>query len=58
MCFSDNRKANPRLCGGHLIQGYVSLEKAREDYGVIINPQSMKVDGGATEKLRESLKKK
>ncbi len=35
-----------------VIEGYVSLKKAREDYGVIINPKTMKVDKEATRRLR------
>jgi N-methylhydantoinase B len=38
--------------------GYVSAEKAKEDYGVVINPRTLKVDSDATKKLREALKKK
>jgi N-methylhydantoinase B len=40
-----------------VIEGYVSLEKAREDYGVIINPKTLTLDEEETRKLRESLKK-
>ena len=50
--------------GGHgdpldrdMADGYMSLKTAREDYGVGINLQTMKVDRDATEKLRNSLKK-
>jgi hypothetical protein len=35
----------------------VSLEKAREDYGVIINPKTLTLDEEATRQLRESLRK-
>jgi N-methylhydantoinase B len=38
-------------------EGYVSLEKAREDYGAIINPKTIKVDEEATKKLRDNLTK-
>jgi N-methylhydantoinase B len=41
-----------------VIQGYVTLEKAKEDYGVVINPQTLKVDEEATRKLRDGLSKK
>ncbi len=34
--------------------GYVSIEKAKEDYGVVIEPGTMKVDLEATKKLRTS----
>src|SRR5512136_2940211 len=40
-----------------VMEGYVSLEKAREDYGVIINPKTLTLDEEETRKLRESLKK-
>lgn len=36
-------------------EGYVSLESARKNYGVILDPQTLKVDKEATSKLRESL---
>ncbi len=35
-----------------VINGYISIESARQDYGVVINPQSFEVDEKATEKLR------
>ena len=40
-----------------VMEGYVSLERAREDYGVVIDPKTMKVDEEATKKLRDSLRK-
>ncbi len=39
-----------------VINGYVSLERARSDYGVEIDPSSMKVDGQATQQLRAKMK--
>jgi N-methylhydantoinase B len=38
-----------------VIQGYVSMEKAREDYGVVIDPSTMKLDLSTTEELRKSM---
>ncbi|HEY96783.1 MAG TPA: hydantoinase B/oxoprolinase family protein [Dehalococcoidia bacterium] len=38
-----------------VINGYVSVESARQDYGVVIDPQSFKVDKAATEELRNSM---
>jgi N-methylhydantoinase B len=35
--------------------GYVSLEKAREDYGVVIDPVSLTADPDATQALRNDL---
>jgi N-methylhydantoinase B len=40
-----------------VIEGYVSIESAREDYGVVIDPETGKVDLIATQKLRKDLKK-
>ena len=34
--------------------GYISIEKAKTDYGVVIDPDSLKPDITATQKLRES----
>jgi N-methylhydantoinase B len=38
-----------------VINGYVSVEQARQDYGVIIDPQSFEVDDLATNRLRSGL---
>jgi N-methylhydantoinase B/oxoprolinase/acetone carboxylase alpha subunit len=32
--------------------GYVSIEKAKQDYGVIIEPKSLKLNLDATQRLR------
>ncbi len=40
-----------------VIEGYVSLERAREDYGVVIDPETMTVDEEATRKVRDTLRK-
>ena len=39
-----------------VIDGYVSIEAAREQYGVVIDAATMKVDTEASEKLRGNLK--
>ena len=36
-----------------VIEGYVTLEKAREDYGVMIDPETLKIDLKETKKLRD-----
>ena len=38
-----------------VINGYVSVEHARQYYGVVIDPESFEVDGRATQKLRDNL---
>jgi N-methylhydantoinase B len=45
------------LIENDVIDGYVSVESARNDYGVVINPDTINVDVDASEKLRASLKK-
>jgi N-methylhydantoinase B len=35
-----------------VLESYVSLDKAREEYGVVIDPVTMSVDGPATERMR------
>jgi len=35
-----------------VIYGYVSVERAREDYGVVIDPETYEIDYQATERLR------
>lgn len=39
-----------------VIEGYVSVEKAKEDYGVLIDPKTLRVDMEATKKLRKGEK--
>jgi N-methylhydantoinase B len=48
---------DPEMVVEDVREGYVSLKKAREEYGVIINPKTMKADVKATKKLRENLVK-
>jgi N-methylhydantoinase B len=48
---------DPEMVERDVVEGYVSLERAREDYGVVINPQTLKVDEEETRKLRDTLKK-
>ncbi|MEE8473279.1 MAG: hydantoinase B/oxoprolinase family protein, partial [Dehalococcoidia bacterium] len=37
-------------------EGYLSAGKAREDYGVVIDPDTLQLDSGATGKLRKQMK--
>jgi len=39
-----------------VINGYVSMRSAREDYGVVIKEPEMQVDQEATQKLRDDMK--
>ena len=54
--YGDPLERDPEMVQDDVIQGYVSLEKAKEDYGVVIDAGTMKVDSLATEELRRSMK--
>jgi N-methylhydantoinase B len=43
------------LIENDVVDGYVSGETAKKEYGAVINPDTMKVDADASEKLRASL---
>lgn len=47
----------PEMVERDVMEGYVSLERAKEDYGVVINPETRKIDEEKTRKLRDILKK-
>ena len=55
--YGNPLEREPEMVVSDVIEGYVSLERAREDYGVVIDPKTMKVDEEATKKLRENLRK-
>jgi N-methylhydantoinase B len=39
-----------------VLGGFVSAESARADYGVVIDPETGAVDGGATRQLRATMR--
>jgi len=43
---------DPEMVRRDVIYGYVSVERAREDYGVVIDPETYEIDYQATERLR------
>jgi len=47
----------PEMVESDMIEGHISIDSAKKDYGVVIDPNTMKVDEEATRKLRESLRK-
>ena len=55
--YGDPLERAPEVVQSDVIDGYVSLEKAKEDYGVIIDPKRMKLDLEATQRLRDSMRK-
>ena len=54
--YGDPLDRDPEIVQQDVIQGYVSMEKARENYGVVIDPSTMKLDLSATEELRKSMR--
>ena len=55
--YGDPLKRDPAAVAKDVRYGYVSLEKAREDYGVVIDPETLSADTGATELLRAGKEK-
>jgi N-methylhydantoinase B len=47
---------DPQLVLQDVVNGYVSIESAREDYGVVFKEPGMELDQEATRKLREQMK--
>lgn len=43
---------DPEMVRRDVIYGYVSVERAKEDYGVVIDPETYEIDYQATERLR------
>ena len=50
--YGDANERNPEAVAQDVRNGYVSVEKAREDYGVVVDPGSLIVDLVETEKIR------
>ena len=48
---------DPQRVLDDVIDAYVSIEGARNDYGVVIDPEKMKIDLAATKKLRAAVRK-
>ncbi len=51
--YGNPLERDPELVARDVLNGYVSLERTPEDYGVVIDPNTMEVDEEATLKLRE-----
>jgi N-methylhydantoinase B len=50
--YGDPLERNPEAVRQDVIDGYVSVERARLDYGVVTNPDNLDIDAEATRKLR------
>jgi len=55
--YGDPLERELELVENDVLDGYVSTERARKYYAVVIDPDTMTVDSDATRKLRESLKR-
>ena len=56
--YGDPLLRDPQAVEADVVNGYVSIEKALEDYGVVIDPTTLKVDLDETDKVRSSKKMK
>jgi N-methylhydantoinase B len=56
--FGDPLERNPERVKWDVLEGKVSLEAAREEYGVVIDPQNYQVNEAATAALRVTLRRK
>jgi len=50
--YGNPLEREPELVEQDVLNGYVTVERAREDYGVVIGPADLKVDEAATKALR------
>ena len=50
--YGDPLERDPASVLGDVLDGYVSMQGAREDYGVVIIPDKLIIDPRATETLR------
>jgi N-methylhydantoinase B len=54
--WGDPLERDPERVRWDVIEGYVTVEHARDDYGVVLDPKSYAIDQAATEKLRAQLR--
>ena len=54
--FGNPFERDPKLVLGDVADRYVTIDRAREDYRVVIDPNSLRLDVEATTKLRASLR--
>lgn len=53
--FGDPLSRNPDYVSRDCKEGYISIERAKEEYGVVVDPQTFRVDEGMTKELRDEL---
>ena len=52
--YGNPLERDPQAVAQDVRLGYVSLERARRDYGVVLDPETLSVDHAATENLRRT----
>ena len=56
--YGDPLQRDPQVVEADVVNGYVSIEKAREEYGIVIDPVTLKVDLEETDRIRGSRENK
>ncbi len=56
--YGNPLQRDPQAVAADVVNGYVSIEKGREDYGVVIDPVTLKVDIEETDRIRGSRENK
>jgi len=56
--YGNPLQRDPQAVAADVVNGYVSIEKGREDYGVVIDPVTLKVDLEETDRIRGSRENK
>lgn len=51
--YGDPLQRKPELVLGDVLDGYVTIQRAADDYGVVIDPQSLALDLEVTQELRK-----
>jgi N-methylhydantoinase B len=54
--YGEPLERDPDVVLGDVLDGYVSIRGARDDYGVVIDPEKMAIDARATAELRKQLR--
>ncbi len=54
--WGDPLERDPELVRRDAIEGYISREAAREQYGVVLSPDTLEVDREGTAQLRTTLR--
>ena len=54
--YGDPIERDPEIVRLDVIKDYVSLQSAREDYGVVLDPNTLEIDWNATKELRQRMK--